>query len=193
MTSVNNINFSGDNYGNTNAQNSNPDEEKTLISVFNYNKDNVLSIEEQKAAYDIKIDEFYNKFKGFLSYTDFKIDEFKNKIFAEITKDYNLNDDLEKKSAEYFLQKGINEANKKLLDIVDKELEREQKAILNDIELGIYIKLLNFDTTKDQVDALLEDFNHYMDSENEEHIERFNKLKGHINTRFPEEKEKPVE
>lgn len=185
MVSVNNVGVSADNYESRKPQDS-CEEEKTLISVFNTDGNDVFSVEEQKAAYNNELDKLYNQFKVLFDKAGFKLQEFKDKIFKNL-KNQELKDDFDKTLAEYSIQSGIIKATNEMSEIAIQQYKKEKENIMNDIEASIMIKLLDFDAQKEDFDELIELFNQAMDPNNEQHVKKRDELQKLIDTRFPKQ------
>lgn len=182
MVSVNNVGVSGDNYENRKLQGAS-EEEKTLISVFNTNGDDVFSVEEQKAAYNSELDKVYNQLKSLFDKAGFKLQEFKDKIFTNL-KDENIKDSFEKSAVEYTTQVGINKAISEMADVAKQQYAKEKEEILNNLETSLHIKLLDFDASKEEIYELFDLFNQAMDPNNEQHVKKRDELQNLIDTRF---------
>ena len=182
MVSVNNVNFSGDNCENTKSQRVN-EEEKSLVSIFNTDGDDVFSVEEQKSAYNNELDNLYNQFKVLFDKAGFKLQDFKEKIFKNL-ENLDLKDDLDKTFAEFSIQSGIVKATNEMSEIAIQQHKKDKEKIMNDLEASIMIKLLDFDTQKEEFDELMALFNELIDPNNEQHVKKRDELQSFIDTRF---------
>ena len=101
----------------------NTQQEQSLISIFNSNNDNTFSVEEQKNAYNSEIDKFCEKFKDLLEEYNFNLENFKTEIFQKL-KDQDIEHPIAKEVVESNIRQGILNAKEQIINFIKSEPER---------------------------------------------------------------------
>lgn len=180
MVRIDDNNNIENNYKNLKPNNENQ-KEKTIISIFNEDKDKIFSIEEQKKALESNIMKFYNEFKNTLDNAGLKINEFIAKAQETITKDEALDNDISIEIAERNIKTKINNAENELINIATEELDKE---LLLQITCEFDISLLRYEELEN-LQSIVEKYEQLMDPEDDECLRQLNYMKQQVNNLYP--------
>jgi len=106
------------------------------VSIFDYDEDGTVTVEEQTIALNNKITNLYERFKSTFNKYGFNIDEFKNKFISQFVK-REANTDSEVEETNLLVGEVINTAYKELYEVLQDHFDRELEDLKNSSEREI--------------------------------------------------------
>ena len=132
---------------NIKAQNPQNADDGKPVSIFDYNKDGTVTVEEQTQALNDRITNLYEKFKDSLDKYGFNIDEFKNKFISQFVK-RDAKTDYEVKLADNMIEGVIINAEEELINEVNNSVDRELDSLKTSVTMEISLFLMSFDISE---------------------------------------------
>ena len=130
---------------------------KQPVSIYDYEPDGKITVDEQSRAFDLKLRPLYEKFKDILDKYKFNFSQFKNKYIANFQEREAMNEE-QIRSAETLIDAELTFAQLELNKEIKKSTDLEAKEILANIKASVQMLINNGekDKAKAKYEALMQ-------------------------------------